>query len=398
MARWPHVAVLLCMALSTAGCTVSDSRRYDPVRSVWGPQPIPAPTDRIYDPKQLVFFATDRGPPVWKTDFAFGPHWSGILHCGSAQLQVPLTPSSDDKAPSIPLPPLSPQACATKAELAAFAARVAQAAKGCGHVLLMVHGYNTSFRTAILRAGQVAHDMAWPCPVLLFSWSSEGQADRYAADVEHSSYAVPFFTGLLKQLHAQDEQQPLAVDVLAHSMGNRLVLSALAPMCRSRTQPLVQELIMAAADVGAESENDDFKFLLGESAPCLKRATIYASDNDMALLTSESVHGGIPRAGRRPQGDMSYAVAGVDVVDASQAPSGPAGHGYFSLSYEMIQDMRWVLNGAPLEDRIGKTANDGLNCAAWNGKDCPQGRYALSVAPSRRPPFGLTFFRKLWPH
>src|SRR5262249_1094747 len=148
--------------------------------------------------------------------------------------------------------------------------------------------------------------------------------------------AAPLLTRLLEQLNSHPS---LSVDVLAHSMGNRLTLSALAPLCQARQKPLVRQLIMAAADVGAEHENDDFKLLLSQSAPCLTRATIYASDNDLALLTSESVHGGIPRAGRLPQADISYVQADkVEVVDATLAPAGSVGHGYFALSYEMVKD------------------------------------------------------------
>ena len=68
----------------------------------------------------------------------------------------------------------------------------------------------------------------------------------------------------------------------------------------------------------------------------------YASDNDVALMTSESVHGGIPRAGRVPLQDMQYVgkpelYGRVDLVDATLAPGDPAaGHGYFALAYEMV--------------------------------------------------------------
>ena len=386
---------LLCVGFLACGCATSDSMRNDPVRSVWGAPAQPA------GPTQIVFFATDRGPPVWKNDYAFGPHWSGELHCGKVKLDIPPATSFDEKAPATSPKARSDIACATAASPANFAVQVTKAATGCGHVLVVVHGYNTSFRTAIFRAGQVAHDMAWPCPVLLFSWSSEGQADRYAADIEHSAYAAPLLTRLLKQLNGSNNDHPsLFVDVLAHSMGNRLTLSALAPLCQAQNRPRVRELIMAAADVGAENENDDFNRLLSQSAPCLSRATIYASDNDLALLTSESVHGGVPRAGRQPHADMSYVTAGgkVEVVDATLAPAGSAGHSYFSLSYEMVKDMRWVLNGVALKDRIGKPGNDGLSCLAWDGKTCPDGRYVLNVAPSRQPTWGFRFFRQLWPH
>ncbi len=81
-------------------------------------------------------------------------------------------------------------------------------------MLVIVHGYNTTFRSALLRAGQIAADTQWPCAALLFSWSSEGKFDRYVADIERSGYAVPMLIAVLRAL----DEAGLRIDVFAESM------------------------------------------------------------------------------------------------------------------------------------------------------------------------------------
>jgi len=276
--------------------------------------------------------------------------------------------------------------CESPAALKTFVDQVAAASRqrNCNGVLLFVHGYNTTFRSALLRSGQVAHDLQWPCATLLFSWSSEGQFDRYVADAERSGYAVPPLIQLLRQLGAEK----LTINILAHSMGTRITLSALGGLCAEGAAPVYQ-LVLAAPDVGAEAGNDDFGHLLARDKTCIGRTTIYASENDRALMISESVHGGIPRAGRLPLQDRQYLgseFGHVDLVDASLAPGDPAGHGYFALSYEMVDDMMWVMAGRAIESRAasGGPGERTLDCRDSAAVDCSGGHYVLLVSEERR--------------
>jgi len=276
-----------------------------------------------------------------------------------------------------------------------FAAAVAERARAlkCDRVLLFVHGYNQTFSTAIMRVGQIATDTQWHCAVAAFSWSSEGKFDRYAADIERSGYAVPELIEALRALHAAG----LKVEIVAHSMGARVSLTALAALCGRRPAQVADELLLVAPDVSAEHDNDDFGHLLAKSSRCVHRATIYASDNDLILVASEGVHGGIPRAGRVPERDVQYVADGnVDIVDASAAPGDPFGHGYFVLSYEMMDDMMWTLAGLPIGQRAAAVATGGptLLCAA---PDCGDKRYVLKVAKDRGPDFDTRLLRALWP-
>jgi esterase/lipase superfamily enzyme len=375
---WPRVAVLLCAALLSA-CTYSEALRQD---EFW---PLRSGTAGTAPPS--VFYATDRAAE----GETFGLHWGASLNCGQMSLNLGTAHGYglvDHAEPAT--------ACDTEAAMAAFATRLQAAARtmNCDRLLLVVHGYNAVFRNAVLRSGQLAADMQWRCPTLLFSWSSEGYFNRYAADIERSSYAVPPLMMVLRAL-ARAGVKP---DIMAHSMGARISLSALGQMCVRQAEPLAGEIILAAPDVNAEHGNDDFGRFLTQIAPCVTRTTVYASDNDLALRGSQRIHGGIPRAGEKPSVALQYARSGpdgrVDIVDASLAPGDLAGHGYFSLAYETADDMAGVLAGRTAAQRLRKGGQGTLECA--DEPRCAAGRYELHVAPERRPDFGTRLLRALY--
>ncbi len=382
---WLRAAALLCAVFGLGACTLSDSLRHDDIRSVW------ARPDNAATPETVVF-ATDREAD--DSESGYGLHWSAASHCGVAELSIPsaFKPGAMPRWAKLDKPRTI--ACDGKTDMESFARAVADQAKArhCDSVLLFVHGYNMTFKTALMRSGQLATDTQWTCANALFSWSSEGKYDRYAADIERSGFAVPVLIDVLRALSAAG----LRVEVIAHSMGARVTLTALAALCGHRVQPIADQLLLVAPDVSAEHDNDDFGHLLQHGGPCIKRATIYASDNDLILITSEGVHGGIPRAGRVPERDLQYAADGsaVDVVDASRAPGDPMGHGYFVLSYEMMDDMMWTMAGMP---PAGRAAPDALGGPTLVCGDAACGRYALKVAPERGPDFQTRLLRRLWP-
>ena len=384
---WLRAAALLCVVLGLGACTLSDSLRHDDIRSVWA-----RPDNKVDHP--TIFFATDREAD--DSELGYGLHWDSASHCGVTTVAIPTAfrPGAMPRWASADKP--KTLACDGKADMEAFARAVADAAKAmnCDRVLLFVHGYNMTFKTALMRSGQLATDTQWRCVNALFSWSSEGKYDRYVADIERSGYAVPVLIDVLRALAATG----LKVEIVSHSMGTRLALTALSALCTHRTVPMADELLLVSPDVSAEHDNDDFGHLLRHSAPCVKRATVYASDNDLILITAEALHGGIPRAGRVPEQDLQYPAAGygntIDIVDASRAPGDPMGHGYFVLSYEMMDDMMWTLSGMPIGSRARADALGGptLTCG-----DAACGTYALKVSPARGPDFQTRMLRRLWP-
>ncbi|MBV9044080.1 MAG: alpha/beta hydrolase, partial [Alphaproteobacteria bacterium] len=163
-----RLAALLCAVLGLAGCTLSDAQKHDDIWSVW--------TRIDKSASATVFFATDRqrdaGAP-----FGMGLHWGSAMTCGRSVVS--------NFAPAAATPPeIMPCQGAGAVEgqqiggpafaMSGFAAAIADEAhrRGCASMLLYVHGFNTTFRTALLHTGQLSADVAWPCATALLSWSS----------------------------------------------------------------------------------------------------------------------------------------------------------------------------------------------------------------------------------
>jgi esterase/lipase superfamily enzyme len=366
---------ILLTALLLAGC-VGD--KAEDVHSVW-------PGAGAADIERTVYYATDRASDESYRPGGFGKHWSDALSCGSTTAVIPQAgpPGEAAKGGKIKNGVVSAMACGGQLEDFARAVAAAARAQHCNEVLLYVHGFNTLFEDAALRSGQLANDTRSNCIALAFSWSSEGEVGRFIADIEHSAYAVPELEALLRALAAQG----LRIDIVGHSMGARLALVVLASMAHRPNPPpngFVSEIMLAAADIGADPVNDDFAHLVADARPFVHRITVYASRDDAVLAVSAIAHGDVPRAGHRPRGDAK--LSGIDVVDASEAPAELLGHSYFGMSYEVLGDMTAVLQGVPIAQRT---------TLAQNG-ETPR-RYVLIVAPERKPDLWTRIVRKFAP-
>ncbi|OQX05900.1 MAG: hypothetical protein BWK76_26850, partial [Desulfobulbaceae bacterium A2] len=96
---------------------------------------------------------------------------------------------------------------------------------GTRDLLIFLHGYNVTFEEAAQRAAQLAYDLQFGGRLLLFSWPSLGSLPGYLADEERAAAAAAPLHELL-QLLAEGPWGK--VHLLAHSMGNRVLLSGLA--------------------------------------------------------------------------------------------------------------------------------------------------------------------------
>jgi esterase/lipase superfamily enzyme len=374
---------VLALAGVLAACAIDDS---GPVRSVWRP----ANGKSAY---LNVVYLTDRQPDP-KAAGGFGQHWADEASCGVAETVIPAAVLPGEEPQYGYIAKTWPRACATdKGALAgAVAAIEAQAkARNCNSVFLFVHGFHTGFDGGVLRAAQISHDAQTGCAVASFGWSSEVELGRYAADVEHSQYSEPLLAEFLREL----AESGLQVKVLAHSMGNRLVLATLSGFARGRqaVKPgFIDELVLAAADIGIEKGNDDFAHLLHDATPYVKRTTIYASSGDAVLAISKSAHGGVPRLGREPEADLVYRADDkthvVDVIDASEVPADLLDHSYFAMSYEAVADMSLALAGVPTADRLTAQGGWKPTLVCGNVENGPCGKdsgYALAVGKDRHP-------------
>ena len=115
-------------------------------------------------------------------------------------------------------------------ELAAGEDRRAQTEAERG-VLVYLHGYNTTFEEAALRAAQIGLDLKVPGATAFYSWPSMAEVKGYPADIARveasETQIADFLTAIATKADAR------RVHVIAHSMGNRGFARAIARITSS---------------------------------------------------------------------------------------------------------------------------------------------------------------------
>jgi esterase/lipase superfamily enzyme len=214
---------------------------------------------------------------------------------------------------------------ATKLESAAQTTKTAE-------LLIFLHGFNVTFEEAAMRAAQFVCDSGFAGIVLLFSWPSRGKLPLYWADEDSAVSSGDILAGFLKGLVGGPWPR---VHLLAHSMGNRVLLLGLAD--NPRPDLKLGQLVFAAADVFVPMFDEKFAKL--QSAG-LWPATSYASKDDRALIVSSWLHRG-PRVGLVEQ--SPYLTNHLAAIDATSVDNGILGHGYWSAAPALLSDLKALL-------------------------------------------------------
>ncbi|MCA9123876.1 MAG: alpha/beta fold hydrolase [Planctomycetaceae bacterium] len=221
-------------------------------------------------------------------------------------------------------------------------------------ILLFVHGYNTNFKFAVLRTGQLVHDLAFPGHGVSFSWPSTGRLTGYFQDETVAQASVPALVQLFTDLQEtatsevpEPETPERKIHIIAHSMGNRVLLQAMRYFELQQSQPREQKLFgqvaLAAPDVSGA--------LFGALIPSLVRqadhVTLYYCEADQALQASREVHQD------KPVGLGPCFAEGVDTINADAVNTDVIGHGYYASAHELLTDLRlYLVNRLPPDDRL----------------------------------------------
>jgi esterase/lipase superfamily enzyme/pterin-4a-carbinolamine dehydratase len=216
-------------------------------------------------------------------------------------------------------------------------------------VFIFVHGFNNSFEDAARRTAQMAYDLDFDGTPMLFSWPSQGSTTAYAIDEAAVGIGGRRMADFLETVVAQSGAQ--RIHLIAHSMGNRALIEALQTYLARRApqnrQHIFGQLVFTAPDVDRDYFTDAIQSLAGAA----ERVTLYASDNDYALRSSQFLHGA-PRAGTA--GDVIVKLAGLDSIDMSGVPADSLGHSYFAANSGAIYDIfRLLWRGDPPPQRCG---------------------------------------------
>ncbi len=204
----------------------------------------------------------------------------------------------------------------------------AAASGGARDLLIFVHGYNVSFEEACRRAAQFSHDMSFNGVVVLFSWPSLGSFMGYAADEDRASGSGEALCQLFNALTGGPWKR---VHVVAHSMGNRVLLSGFAD--NPRVPLSFGQIVMVAADVYVNVFTPKWGKITAAGPVTM---TSYASKRDLALRISDWIH----KANRVGFVEVTpYSVGGMDTIDASVVDTGLIGHSYFAAERSVITDL-----------------------------------------------------------
>jgi esterase/lipase superfamily enzyme len=236
-------------------------------------------------------------------------------------------------------------------------------------VFIFVHGFNNTFEDAARRAAQMAYDLDFDGTPMLYSWPSQGSTTAYAIDEAAVGISGRRMADFLETVVAQSGAQ--RIHLIAHSMGNRALIEALQTYLAKRApenrQHIFGQIVFTAPDVDRDYFTDAIQSLTGTA----ERVTLYASDNDYALRSSQYFHGA-PRAGTA--GDVIVKLAGVDSIDMSSVPADALGHSYFAANSGAIYDIfRLLWRGEPPPQRCGmsnRTAGGTLSVWWFNADAC----------------------------
>lgn len=302
-----------------------------------------------------VYYATDRAPEGESEGKQLYGARRGELGFGIAEVSIPL----DHRKGKIERPPWWRRREDTERDVVVLTVRklkrpdfVAGAAGEVGksagrEVILFVHGYRVSFPEALRRTAQLAHDLmpsrqaggaSFDALPVLFSWPSQGELLDYLTDEVNARWAVDHFEQVLELVLT--ELGAATVHVVAHSMGNRVLVEALRtfdPAQLAAGSARLREVVLAAPDVDA----DTFRAFARRFHQRAGSFTLYASSNDRALALSRQLRGGLRRAGE--SGADLVVVDGVQTIDASGVMREDfLSHSYFAQK-TVLSDLFYLL-------------------------------------------------------
>ena len=204
---------------------------------------------------------------------------------------------------------------------------------------IFIHGFNNSFADAAKRTAQIKYDLAFDGPAILFSWPSLASAKptAYMADENNSEWSIPHLRDFL--LEVAQESGAQAINVIGHSMGNRVLARAFQQLPPT-PGPRFNQVLLTAPDIDV----DVFRELAATIRAASRHVTLYVSNHDEALDLSRQLHGGIPRAGDSSQ---SVVIAdGIDTVDVSAVDTSFLGHSYVADNRTVLSDVYCLIRGA----------------------------------------------------
>ncbi|MEP2706019.1 MAG: alpha/beta hydrolase [Roseibium sp.] len=281
-------------------------------------------------------------------DTYFGGNRSATLNYAKADISVPPThvPGAIEWPSTLPGNPKTDFVARSAgyidnedAFLAELNAKLRKLPKGKREIMLFIHGYNTMFAEGLYRFTQFVHDANADVVPVLFTWASQGHVTGYIYDLNSVAIARDNLEQTMMLL-AKSEAD--SIGILAHSMGNYLLLETGRQMKQSNKRILeskIGSVVMAAPDI----DIDLFKSTLRHVGRPNKPYIIVVSRDDSALRVSRKLAGGIERVGAYSD-DEELAELGAVVIDVTDLKSSQtSSHSKFAALAEYSPGLRQAL-------------------------------------------------------
>lgn len=204
--------------------------------------------------------------------------------------------------------------------------------RGQRNILVFIHGYNNSLNGALMRTAQFVEDSGFQGVPVLFSWASRGKPLEYVYDMNSALLAR---NHLIRLFELMQKTRAERFDVLAHSMGNLLLVETIRQIeiaNRFHASDKLGTVVMAAPDIDVDLFADTLMRLDANA----RRFYVLVSKDDKALRYARLIAGGIDRAGDADARQLSQ--LGVIAIDLTNVhdPS-TLHHDTFADSPEVVQ-------------------------------------------------------------
>ncbi|QDG77925.1 alpha/beta hydrolase [Labrenzia sp. PHM005] len=268
--------------------------------------------------------------------------------------------------------------------------KLASLPKGKREIMLFIHGYNTHFAEGLYRYVQIVHDANSTTVPVFFTWASRGKLQNYVYDLNSAAIARD---GLEKTLMLLARSNAEKISILAHSMGNYLLMETGRQMSRASHKTLNRKLdsvVMAAPDI----DIDLFKATLRRLGRPPKPYIVVVSQDDSALRASRAIAGGIERLGAYSN-DEELAELGAIVFNVTELETAEtSNHSKFAALAQYSTELQKALLSSGLADgsSINGTTTLGDNLGSLVGNTA-QSAVTLPIkiiaAPFSGQPAGL---------
>ena len=339
---------------------------------------------------ETIYFATNRDELKNAQGITIGfgdklnPVSPAYLRFGAAEVAPPTKKNPDWSVQSVQIAPESipgvttddPSAQKLLGSAAVFEALrqrliTAGSAKGGVDLILLLHGYASSFDNALARAAEIKRAYAAKqraVEVAVFCWPSDGSLTPLIAyksdrdDARSSAKAVArallFFFDYLRRLTA-DQMCQARLNLLAHSMGNYVLRNAVQAIISEfggkRLPRAFTHIFLMAADEDDDALNDTDK--LARLPEMAEAVHVYFAASDRALSISDVTKGNPDRLGSAGPHTLTNLPQKITLIDCDQVCETTlldANHQYYRKRPEVLADICAVLDGTRPEAIPGR--------------------------------------------